>query len=151
MNLFHLKNNKNNGNGLPKPKAWDFECVSCSAEVILEKFKTTKGGLTEQEARKRLEQYGYNEPTRKGEKNVLIQIFSKFLNPLVIVLLIIAAFSFFLGGKHGKISAIIVITMAALSVLLSFIQEYRVGKELEKLKEMVHTTATSCRPPNYFL
>ena len=145
MNLFHLKNNKNNSNGLPKPKAWDLECVSCSAEVILEKFKTVKGGLTEQEARKRLEQYGYNEPTRKGERNILIQIFSRFLNPLVVVLIIIATFSFFLGGKNGKISAVIVFAMAVLSVLLSFIQEHRAGKEVEKLKEMVHTTATVYR------
>lgn len=145
MDLFHLKNNKNNSNGLPKPKAWDLECVDCSAEVILEKFKTAKGGLTEQEARKRLEQYGYNDPARKGERNILIQIFSRFLNPLVVVLIIIAAFLFFFGEKNGKISAIIAFAMAALSVLLSFIQEHRAGKEVEKLIEMVHTTATVYR------
>jgi len=148
MNLFHLKNNKNNNGILPKPKTWDFECVSCTAEVILEKFKTAKSGLTEHEARKRLEQYGYNEPTRKGERNILIQILSRFLNPLVVVLIIIAAFSFFLGGKDGKISAVIVFAMAALSVLLSFIQEHRAGKEVEKLSEMVRTTATVYRNGN---
>ena len=35
--------------------------------------------------------------------------------------------------------------MAASSVLFSFIQEYRAGKEAEKLSEMVHSTATVIR------
>ncbi|MCX5658051.1 MAG: magnesium-translocating P-type ATPase [Candidatus Omnitrophica bacterium] len=67
---------------------------------------------------------------------------SKFLNPLVIVLIIIAGFSLFFGEK---ISAILVIAMAFISVFLSFIQEFRAGKEAEKLNEMVRTTATVYR------
>jgi Mg2+-importing ATPase len=58
------------------------------------------------------------------------------------VLLIIAGFSLFFGEK---ISAVLVILMAAMSVFLSFIQEYRAGKEAEKLSEMVRATATVYR------
>jgi Mg2+-importing ATPase len=99
-------------------------------------------GLSDEEAKKRLEKYGYNEPARKKKRTVIFQIFSKFLNPLVVVLLIIAGFSLFFGEK---ISALLVILMALISVFLSFIQEYRAGKEAERLSEMVRATATVIR------
>jgi Mg2+-importing ATPase len=129
-------------NGNMKPQNWDFDYISCSQDVIFEKLKTSSKGLHEQEAEKRLEEYGYNEPAKKKKRTILFQILSKFLNPLVIVLLIIAGFSLFFGEK---ISAILVIIMALISVFLSFIQEYRAGKEAEKLSEMVRTTATVYR------
>ena len=55
---------------------------------------------------------------------------------------IIGAFSLFFGEK---ISALLVGLMAVMSVLLSFIQEYRAGKEADRLSEMVRATATVYR------
>lgn len=121
---------------------WDFDYVSCSQDAIFEKLKTSAKGLHEQEAQKRLEEYGYNEPARKKKRTILFQILSKFINPLVIVLLIIAGFSIFFGEK---VSAILVIAMASISVFLSFVQEHRAGKEAERLSEMVRATATVYR------
>jgi Mg2+-importing ATPase len=103
---------------------------------------TSIRGLSEDEAAKRLEQFGFNEPAKKKKRTVVLQIFSKFLNPLVVVLLIIAGFSLFFGEK---ISAILVILMALISVFLSFIQEYRAANEAERLSEMVRATATVFR------
>lgn len=120
----------------------DFDYIRTTPDFIFEKLKTTIKGLSEIEARQRLEEYGHNEPAREKERAILIQILAKFLNPLVIVLLVIAAFSVFFGEK---ISALLVILMAIMSVFLSFIQEYRAGKEAEKLSEMVRTTATVFR------
>jgi Mg2+-importing ATPase len=120
----------------------DFDYVSAPTEVVLEKLNTTAKGLSEAEAQSRLEEYGYNEPAKKEKRTILFQILSKFTNPLVIVLLIIAGFSLFFGEK---INSLIVIVMAVLSVVLSFIQEYRAGKEAEKLSEMVRATTTVFR------
>jgi len=106
------------------------------------KLATSQKGLSDSQARERIEQYGYNELARKKKRAIVFEILSKFLNPLVIVLLIIAGFSLFFGEK---ISAILVIIMAIISVFLSFIQEHRAGLEAEKLSEMVHTTATVYR------
>ena len=116
--------------------------VSVSQEVIFEKLKTSQKGLTEQEAQNRLQEYGFNEPAKKKKRTILRQILSKFVNPLVIVLLVIAGFSLFFGEK---IEALLVILMAIMSVFLSFIQEHRAGKEAEKLSEMVRATATVYR------
>jgi Mg2+-importing ATPase len=128
-----MKNGKQN---------FDFDYADCSQEQLFEKLRTSQKGLTEDEALSRLEEYGYNEPARRKKRTIIFQILSKFINPLVIVLLIIAVFSFFFGEK---ISAILVIVMAFISVFLSFIQEYRAGKEAERLSEMVRTTATVYR------
>jgi len=137
-----LKNNRFGATGSQKPQILDFDYVSAPVEVVFERLITSARGLSEAEAGERLEKYGYNEPARKKKRTILFQILSKFLNPLVIVLLIIAAFSLFFGEE---VSAVLVILMAIMSVLLSFIQEYRAGKEAEKLSEMVRATATVYR------
>jgi len=129
-------------NGNQKHKYLGFDYIGCSAEVLFEKLNTSINGLSEEEAKKRILEYGHNEPAKKKKRTILIQILSKFVNPLVIVLLIIAGFSLFFGAK---ISAILVSLMAIMSVLLSFIQEYRAGKEAEKLSEMVRATSTVFR------
>lgn len=119
-----------------------FDYAVNPANFVFAKLQTSEKGLSETEASARLEQYGYNEPARKKKRTIIFQILSRFLNPLVIVLLIIAGFSLFFGEK---ISAVMVIIMAFISVFLSFIQEFRAGKEAEKLNEMVRTTATVYR------
>lgn len=123
-------------------QSWDFDPARSPIEKIIESLKTGEKGLSAQEAQDRLQSYGFNEPAKKKKRTILTQILSKFINPLVIVLLIIGAFSYFFGEK---ISALLVALMAALSVFLSFIQEYRAGKEAERLSEMVRTTATVYR------
>jgi Mg2+-importing ATPase len=126
----------------PKHQVLDFDYVGLPAEVVLEKLASSRQGLSEDEAEDRLFDYGYNEPARRKRRAVLFQLLSRFANPLMVVLLIIAAVSFFLGER---ISAFIVSLMAVISVLLSFIQEYRAGKAAEKLNEMVHVTSTVYR------
>ncbi|MBI4982263.1 MAG: HAD-IC family P-type ATPase, partial [Candidatus Omnitrophica bacterium] len=120
----------------------DFDYVSVAPELIFDKLKTCSKGLTEEDAQARLKEFGYNEPAKKKKRTILFQILSKFINPLVIVLLVIAGFSLFFGQE---ISAALVILMAVLSVFLSFFQEHRASKEAEKLGEMVRATSTVYR------
>jgi magnesium-transporting ATPase (P-type) len=70
---------KTNGKGIKKPQSWDFDYVGCSKETILERLATSEQGLSEHEARKRLEEYGTNEPGKKVKKHSLLQIALKFL------------------------------------------------------------------------
>ncbi len=119
--------------------------ASLSIEETLKKLNTLEKGLSSHEAHERLEEYGPNETAKRKKRTIIVQILSKFLNPLVIVLIIIGIFSLFFGEK---ISAFLILMMILLSVLLSFIQEYRSGKEADKLREMVRSTATVCRNGN---
>jgi len=133
---------KNKGNGTQKQVLLKEEYVTAPVENLLKQFHTSLHGLSEQEAQKRLEEYGYNEPAKKKRRTVVVQFLSKFTNPLVIVLLIIAGISIFF---NETIDAILVLLMAMISVFLSFFQEYRASKEAERLSEMVRTTATVYR------
>lgn len=141
MNLSKQKNS-NGINGIQRAKILDFDYPGCAKEFIFEKLNTSERGITELEAKKRLLEYGPNEPAKKKKRNILKEIFSKFLNPLVIVLLVIGSFSLFFGEK---ISALIVFLMAVLSVMFAFMQEHRASRAAEKLSEMVRTTATVLR------
>ena len=134
------ENSKTNGNR--KQQLLDFDYVNCGTEDLFKKFKTSLKGLSDKEVKLRLEEYGYNEPAKKKKRTILFQIASKFINPLVIVLLIIAGFSLFFGER---MSALLIILMAMMSVFLSFLQEHRAGKEAEKLSEMMRATATVYR------
>ena len=115
------ENSKTNGNR--KQQLLDFDYVNCGTEDLFKKFKTSLKGLSDKEVKLRLEEYGYNEPAKKKKRTILFQIASKFINPLVIVLLIIAGFSLFFGER---MSALLIILMAMMSVFLSFLQEHQI-------------------------
>jgi len=136
-----LKNKPQNNLSLDKQDSY-ISFASLSAEEVLKRLNTSLKGLTEEEAQKRLQYYGFNEPHKRKKRRIVFQILSKFTSPLVIVLLIIAGFSLFFGEK---INAFIVSVMALMSVFMSFIQEYRAGKEAERLSEMVRASATVYR------
>lgn len=116
----------------PGPKQPTFWQQSLTA--LLEFHKATPTGLTNSEAATRLKQYGPNvfHPERKHA--ALLQFLSKFKNPLVIILLAASALSAFTGGVTNFI---IISLMVVMSVTLDFIQEYRTGKEAEKLRQLV--------------
>lgn len=121
---------------------WSFDYVGSTKEVLFLRFKTSEEGLTKKRAEKRLREYCLNEVATGKKRSIVMQIFSKFTNPLVVVLLIIATVSMYFGER---IDAAFVSLMAVISVFLSFIQEYRAGKEAEKLRQMVHTKASVYR------
>jgi len=137
-----MKSNSKELENSLKAKISDSDYITSPIESVLEKFKTSLKGLDEEDVLERIKEYGHNEPAKKKKRTVIVQILSKFVNPLVIVLIIIGLFSLFFGEK---ISAILVFLMIVLSVFLSFIQEYRSGKEADKLSEMVRTSATVYR------
>ncbi|MCM8791675.1 MAG: magnesium-translocating P-type ATPase [Candidatus Omnitrophica bacterium] len=137
-----MKKNSYQDKKLPEKSSSYFYFASLGVEELLQNLKTSLEGLTDEEAKRRLGEYGYNELAKKKKRTIILQIIYKFTNPLVLVLLIIAIFSLFLGET---INALIVSFMAGLSVLISFVQEYRAGKEVERLSEMVRTSATVYR------
>ncbi len=121
---------------------WKCDTHHCTIEILFHELRSSEKGLTDAEALRRRQTFGLNEPARKKKRTALMQLIMKILNPLVLVLLIISAFSMFFGEK---LSAVIVAAMAAASVVLSFIQEFRADREAEKLSEMVRATATVLR------
>ncbi len=102
--------------------------------ALLEYYKSTPAGLTSSEAADRLVRYGPNVFNPERRNALLFQFLAKFSNPLVIILLIASAIS----GLTGDVTSFIIISLIVLmSVTLDFVQEYRAGKEAEKLRQSV--------------
>ncbi len=129
-------------NGKQKSQVLDFDFKTCTKEVLFEKFQTSQTGLSEAEAQKRLSEYGSNEAAKKQKRTLIIQFILKFFHPLVVLLVVIAAVTFWTGDPVG---GSIIGLMAIMSVVLGFFQEYRAGKEADRLSEMVRATATVYR------
>ncbi len=95
----------------------------------------TNKGLTETKAKKLLEKYGKNELTAENKNKWYTILFSQFADLLVVILVIAAIVSFFMG-EH--IDAIVIIGIVILNAGIGFFQEFRTEKTLEALQKMVH-------------
>ena len=103
---------------------------------------TNPQGLTSEEAAVRIEHYGPNDISHIRRQSVIIQFLAHFKNLLVIILLIAAAISLFVGEITD--AAIITVIIFA-SVTLDFFQEYRAENAAELLKQKIVTRATVYR------
>lgn len=99
-------------------------------------------GLTNQEAKKRLEQYGPNEIAQKKRRTIWQMFFSQFTDFLIIILLVAAVVSIIVGEG---IDAVLIIIIVLLNATLSTIQESKAEKSLQLLKKMAAPMAKVIR------
>jgi len=99
-------------------------------------------GLTAQEAQARLNQFGPNEPAATKHHSFLSDLLHAFANPLVLILVMAATASAFLGDKidAGIIGAIVLI-----SIVIDLTQTYRSQRAVEQLRDRVAPTASVLR------
>jgi P-type Mg2+ transporter len=99
-------------------------------------------GLTAQEADARLNEFGPNEPAATKHHSFLANLLHAFANPLVLILVIAAAASAFLGDK---VDAGIIATIVLLSIVIDLSQTYRSQRAIEQLRDRVAPTASVLR------
>jgi P-type Mg2+ transporter len=99
-------------------------------------------GLTSQEAGTRLDRFGPNEPATTQHRSILYDLWHAFTNPLVLILVIAASVSSFLGEKSD---AGIIAVIVLLSIVIDLVQAYRSQSAVEKLRAQVAPTATVLR------
>jgi Mg2+-importing ATPase len=126
----------------PKLKA----SASIPIEQTLSELKTRLAGLTEDEAVERLDEEGPNVVGRE-QKFVRLKLFVKAcLNPLVILLAVLATLSFVTAQTSSDmIGGYLMLLMIALGVSLRFIQESRADSAAAKLRAMIRVTVTAIR------
>lgn len=99
-------------------------------------------GLTEEEASKRLREFGPNDPAPHRHGELIFELLLLFVNPLVVILLVASILSAVLGQG---VDAIIIFVIAMSSVAINFFQTYRSGKAIRRLREHVSLTASVLR------
>jgi Mg2+-importing ATPase len=112
------------------------------AETLLQELGTSLAGLSEAEAQEQARATGPNEIAQELKQGWVIRLLRIIRNPLVILLSVLSSVSFLTGDpRAGSVMAL----MVALSVGLRFFQEARADAAAEKLKAMIHVTATVVR------
>ena len=105
-----------------------------SSQEVAQNFKTDlKNGLTFSKVEQRIEKYGKNELTEKKKKPLIYKFLAQFKDFMIIILIIAAVISFFLG--EGVDSAIIFLVIL-INAILGVVQEAKAEKALEALKKM---------------
>ena len=108
-------------------------------DEVLHLFETELEGLSEPEAKQRLDKYGLNEIAREKKIAWYVQLLKTVTNPLSLLLIVLAIVSLFTGSTTA---ALIIFIMVLFGGLLRFSQEFKSNKAAEKLREMVSARAS---------
>ena len=105
-------------------------------------LNSKREGLSQQEAQRRLAQFGPNELAEKEKISAWKILLEQFKNFLIIILLIAVALSAITGEVADAVVIFIIVLFAA---GLGFIQEYRAERAMEALKRMAAPTTLVLR------
>ena len=115
---------------------------SRKAEEVLKELESSPDGLTDEEAKKRLEKYGYN-TIKEKEKLTTFELFiNQFKSPLILLLIFAAGVSYY---TEDKTDAIIILFIVFISGILGFWQEKGATDTVKKLLSLVKITASVIR------
>jgi Mg2+-importing ATPase len=115
---------------------------SLSDIEILQQLKTTKEGLTGDEAKERLVLHGSNLLKPPKRTDVFSLLLAQFKSPIILMLFFATGLSFFL---HDPVDAFIILTIVIISGLLGFWQERGAANAVEKLLAIVQIKASVLR------
>ncbi|MFH8132521.1 MAG: cation-transporting P-type ATPase, partial [Candidatus Aenigmatarchaeota archaeon] len=122
----------------------------------MEKLKSSEKGLSEEEAKKRLQEYGYNELKERKKVSALEIFLNQFKDIFVIMLLVAIAISVLIGWYEIKenpeksffeayADAVAIGAIVVLNAIVGFTQEYRAEKALEAMKKLTAPKARVIR------
>lgn len=114
-------------------------CSLTVQETERETKTDIRRGLTNDEAKRRLEKYGENILEEKKSKPLIVRFFAQFNDFMIILLLIAAAVSYFtsLLEGHGDLwEPVLILAIVVLNAVLGIIQESRAEKSLDALKKL---------------
>ena len=114
-------------------------------EVVSQLSTSTDKGLSNEEAQKRLEKYGPNALKEEGKQSMLSKIIAQFNDFLILILIVAAVISYFVGEK---VDAVVIIAIVIVNAALGIYQEGKAEKSLEALKKMAAPSAKILRNGN---
>jgi len=116
-----------------------------SVNEVFDEFQTNECGLTNDEARIRLEKYGQNALKEKKAKPIWKKILDQFKSPLIYILLIASIFTVIVGKyiDTGVILAVVII-----NAVVGFFQEYKAEKAMQAIRELAAPKAIVVRDCN---
>jgi len=105
-----------------------------TSEEVINKLNSARSGLSEEEAKNRLHQYGPNELVEKGRKPAILVFFRQFASPLIYILLGAALVEFIV--MHEPTDASVILAAVFINTIIGFVQESRAERAMEALKRL---------------
>jgi P-type Mg2+ transporter len=118
------------------------DAAYATPEELFAALGTSENGLSEQEAKQRLRENGYNQTQIYGKRSVAWLLLNNLRNPFVVLLSTLSVISFLLRNVEA---GSVILVMVVVSVLLRFVQEYRSIRVINELRDLVGATATVSR------
>ncbi|MBR5228076.1 MAG: cation-translocating P-type ATPase [Clostridia bacterium] len=109
-----------------------------SVEESLKKLKTQEGGLSDEEAKKRLEENGYNKLVEGKKKTFFSRIIEQLKNVMIIILIIAATISLVTAIMEDEsiTESLVIYVVVLLNTFLGALQESKAEKAIDALKKM---------------
>ncbi len=111
---------------------------SLTKEEVFQTLVTSENGITEEEAKKRLIEFGPNEIKEVGKSPLFIKFLKQFTHFLAVLLWIGAGLAILSESLHpgeGMLTlGLAIIVVIFINAIFTFIQEYKAEKAVEKLK-----------------
>jgi Ca2+-transporting ATPase len=113
-----------------------------AADAVLKALNTSEAGISSGEASNRLEKYGKNELEEEEKTSIIKLFFAQFKSFLIIILMVAAIVSAFLGEL---VDAFVILFTVFLAGVLGFVQEYRAEESIKLLKSLTSPEAVVVR------
>jgi len=122
------------------------EASTSETDAVLKTLETTSAGLSSAEAESRQQKYGPNVVAKDDQHPRLRLLLRSLLNPLVILLVVLAGFSFATGDARA---GTVMLLMVVLGVTLRFVQEARADHAAAQLRAMISIHCNVLRDGQY--
>ena len=113
-------------------------------EEVYQNLNTSENGLTNEEVKIRINQYGLN-ILEEGKKKTKLSIFLKqFQNLMIILLLVVGILSliYALVGDGDYLDPIVILGCTFVNILMGYFQESKAEDAIEKLRQYTKTKVT---------
>lgn len=112
-----------------QPVVWH----SVESEETLRRLESSASGLSTAEALKRLREHGPNTLPEKQRRSLLMILLGQFADFMIVVLLLAALVSGFVGEPQDTIAILVIVLLNA---IIGTIQEFRAERAVAALREM---------------
>ena len=109
---------------------------SGAASRLMEELNSGPGGLTEEEAARRLDRLGPNQLSAPPPPSLLLRVLNQLRDPMILVLLLAAGLSLAASRGRDWLDGAIILIIVIVNSLLSLSQEDQARQALEELKHM---------------
>jgi magnesium-transporting ATPase (P-type) len=123
------------------PRAGSFKAAWHAAPVaeIRDRLGTGPGGLSSEEAARRLHAHGPNELPAAPGPHPIRRLLAQFNNPLIYFLLAAAVAA---GSIGHHVDAVVIVAVVLINAMVGFIQEGKAEKALSAIHKMISPRAT---------